>query len=329
VNRQRRTSKLEMIELTGAGARFLIWSFFVTIAVLAVWTLGENRYPVLVCIGVLLFAGACLAVTIDRGDRLSLAATTYIMVVGVGSCFLSWQLISLGYPQWFIGSMTVSFFYVSLRGRMILAWVGFTLASAVIMVWSLTTDFGFASGLLSFSRHLPIMIVGTLFAAGLRRSGDDIRRLAAESTARAAAEAALVATAREREDRLVALGEFATSLLERLATGEAPTPAHRQEYALAEAELRDSVRAPSLALPDVTAAARSARRRGVEVVLLDDSEPSSLGASALARASSRIAALLNATKDGRLTARLLPPGRDVIATIVVDGTRNLSEDVPA
>jgi len=68
-----------------------------------------------------------------------------------------------------------------------------------------------------------------------------------------------------------ALEEFATPLLERLATGVTPTAAERTEYALAEAQLRDGLRAGVLMVPEVVAAARAARERGVEVVLLDDS----------------------------------------------------------
>ena len=62
-------------------------------------------------------------------------------------------------------------------------------------------------------------------------------------------------------------------------------------------------------------------------MLLDDSDPNLLGPGDLARAASRISALINASKGGRVTARLLPPGRGTIATIVVDGASYVSEEV--
>lgn len=323
-----RARRLEMIELTGWGARVIIWTYFATMATLACWNIGDVREPWPTFLGVVVFGLACLALTLDTGDRLSLRVSVFVIVSGVAICLIvSWQLIELGYSQWFVGSATVALFYMSLRGRIALSWLGFALICLVTLLWGATVPGRFDDAVLVLSRQLPVLIVGTLFATGLRRTGDEIRRLTTEGTLRAGAEAATIATAREREERLLALGEFATSMLEKLASGAAITPADRLEYALAEAELRDGLRAPSLVLPDVSAAARSARRRGVEVVLLDDSDPSLLGPGDLARAASRISALINASRGGRVTARLLPPGRGTIATIVVDGAEHLSEEV--
>ena len=64
------------------------------------------------------------------------------------------------------------------------------------------------------------------------------------------------------------------------------------------------------------------------MILLDDSDPAQLPPRDLAIASMRIAAVINATREGRVTARLLPPGRASLATIVVDGTDHVREDIP-
>jgi len=320
--------RLEMIELTGGGARILIWTYFAAMATLALWTVGDVREPWPTLVAVVIFGAVCLAMTLDRGDRLSLGVTVFVIAAGVANCALvSWQIVELGYSEWFVGAAAVALLYMSLRGRIALAWLGFALLCIPTLIWGVTVEDRFVDAVLVLARQLPALIVGTLFATGLRRTGEEIRRLTTESTLRAGTEAATIATAREREERLVALGEFATPLLEKLAAGGPITAADRLEYALAEAELRDGLRAPSLVLPDVSAAARSARRRGVEVVLLDDSDPSLLGPGDLARAASRISALINASRGGRVTARLLPPGRGTIATIVVDGAEYVSEEV--
>lgn len=323
-----RARRLEMIELTGWGSRVIIWTYFATMAILAFWTIGDVREAWPTIAAVAIFGLACLALTLDSADRLSLGVSIFVIVTGLAICLLvSWELLDLGYSQWFVGSATVAFFYMSLRGRIALSWLGFAVVCAATLIWGITVEGRLDDAVFVLSRQLPVLIVGTLFAVGLRRTGDEIRRLTTEGTLRAGAEAATIATAREREERLLALGELATPMLEKLASGATITAADRLEYALAEAELRDGLRAPSLVLPDVSAAARSARRRGVEVVLLDDSDPSLLGPGDLARAASRIAALINASRGGRVTARLLPPGRGTIATIVVDGAEHLSEEV--
>ena len=324
----RRARRFEMVDLTGRGAHLVMWSYVLATVVLAIWTLDGVRSPVPTLAALVLFAIVAVVVTRDRGDRMSLPATFFVIIVGVVNAILiSWQLIYLGYTQWYFGSAAVALFYVCLRGRIVLAWLGFLPVAVVLALWGATTEIGLLGALELVARQTPIIIVGTLFAAGLRRTGDDIDTFTAESSARAVAEAASIATTRERENRLTALGQLATPLLERIATGAEPSAADRLEYSLAEAELRDGLRARSLLLPGVTAAAREARRRGIEVVLLDDSDPALLSAVELGRAVTAVLDALARAKDGRLTARLLPPGRDAIATIVVDGTEHRSSQV--
>ena len=319
---------LEITGMNGWGARIILWTYVVAMAALALWTIGDVRQPWPTFVAVIIFAAACVAITLDTGERLSLRVSIFVIVAGVMNSFLvSWQLINLGYSQWFVGAGAIALLFVSMRGRIGLAWLGFALLCVPTVIWGITVEGRLIDAVLVLARQVPALIIGTLFATALQGTAERVRRLTAESMLRAGAEAATTATAREREERLLSLGEFATPLLEKLASGAAITPADRLEYALAEAELRDGLRAPSLVLPDVSAAARSARRRGVEVVLLDDSDPSVLGPGDLARAASRIAALINASKGGRVTARLLPPGRGTIATIVVDGAEHVSEDV--
>ena len=324
----RRARRFEMVDLTGRGARWVMWFYVLSTVVLALWTLDGVRNPYPTLVGLVLFAVVAVVVTRDRGDRMSLTATFIVIAVGViNTALISWQLIYLGYTQWYFGSATVALFYVCLRGRIVLAWLGFLPLAVVLAIWGATTEIGFFGALELVARQTPILIVGTLFATGLRRTGDAIDTFTAESSERAVAEAASLATTRERENRLTVLGQLAAPLLERIAHGTAPSRADRLEYSLAEAELRDGLRARSLLLPGVIAEARAARRRGVEVVLLDDSDPSLLPAEDLQRAADAIESALEQAKDGRLTARLLPPRRDAIATIVVDGSEHRSTQV--
>jgi hypothetical protein len=118
-----------------------------------------------------------------------------------------------------------------------------------------------------------------------------------------------------------------TPLLEKLVDGSEIQPQSRIDFAIAAAELRDGLRARSLSTPRVLEAARDARRLGIEVTLLDDSDPSTLSPGDLERAESATVAALRAARDGQVTARLLPPGRDNIATVVTDGTAHRSIEV--
>ena len=322
MNAVRRTSRVEMVQLTGTGAQIVIWAYFATMAGLAIWTLNGVRNPWPTLAAVVILAAVGIAVSRDTGDRLSLPVTIFTIVAGpVMVLLVSYNLIFGGYTQWYFGASTVALFYVGIRGRVGLSWVGYALLSATILIWGTTTDIGLANAVVLVARQLPILIVGTLFATGLRRTGDDIERVTAAASIGAIAEAGAEAARRERDQRLEDLGGFATSLLEKLASGSPLAPEDRIEFAVAEAEVRDSVRARSLRLPSVIVAARDARRRGVEVVLLDDSVPEANDPLDLERVGAELASALDSASDGRVTARLLPPGREALATIVVDGSR--------
>ncbi len=299
-----------------------MWLFFATSAALALRNLDDVRspWPTLACLGFLAVVG--VALTFDSGDRLSLPVTVLTMSFGpVAVVAISWQVITGGYSQWYFGAAAVALFFVALRGRIILAWVGFALTAIAFAVWGATTETGIWAALGLTARQAAIVAMATLFALGLNRTRERIARLARRTSARATAEAANRAKAAERSERLAALDEFATSMLARLADGGELSDTDRKELAVAEAALRDGLRARALNVPIVAKAARQARHRGVSVTLLDDSAPGDVSPEALERAVEATVEALHEAVDGQVTARLLPPGRELIATIITDGSR--------
>ena len=321
-------ASFEIRQLTGTGARILIWLYFSTIFALALWTLDDVFSPWPTISGLIFFAGACLALSLDSAPRLSLGVTTLVCGVSVANALLiSWQLMAGGHSQWYFGAGTVMMFYLCLRGRIVFAWIGFAAMSLVIVAWGLTTPVGFAEAAVLIGRQAPIVLVGTLFAIGMTRTATAIARLTAETSSRATAAAEADATARERAARLGALDEVVTPMLEQLVDGSDIGPQSQIDFAIAAAELRDGLRARALSTPRVLEAARDARRLGIEVTLLDDSDPSTLSPLDLERAESATVAALRAARDGQVTARLLPPGRDNIATVVADGTAHRTIEV--
>lgn len=311
---------LEMIKLNGAGAHIMIWLYFATLAVLAVWSLDEVRAPLPTLVALALFAGVTVVLTVDTAEVQSLPATFVTVAVWpVVAVLVSWQLeFGGGFSQWYLGAGTATLFYLSLRGRPYWAWAGFILLSIVILIWGATTEIGIGTAAMLVGKQFPILVVGTLFAIGLSRTAASIQQLTTETSARAAIEAADVAANVERNHRLAELDAFATPLLTLLVSGTELTESDRREFAVAEAELRDGLRARSLSVPPVVEAAREARRRGVDVVLLDDSEPGGVEPADLEAVVEELSAALARTTEGRVVARLLPPGREGVATLLVD-----------
>lgn len=314
------TRRLAMVPLTGRGATAMVWAYFVTMAVLAIWSLAEVTTPWATIGSLGLFGLMCAVVTRGESERLALGPTL-LVVLGwpLITASISWNLLVVGgYAHWFLGAATTSAFYIALRGRIGAAWLTFGLVGAVSMVWAITTDVGVPTDLALLAKQAPVLLVGTLFALGIERTARSIETLAAVEAARAEVDAAESAMASERRERLAQLDAVATPLLRRLVRPEPLTDDDRAHFARAESEVRDSIRARSLSVEPVLSAVRRARERGVDIVLLDDSDPSRLHPGDLEAAVERVAAAIESTASGRVVARLLPPGRLDVATILVE-----------
>lgn len=319
----------QLVPLTGTWPRIFLWIYVVSMVLLALSSLDGVRTTWPTFVGLAVFIVVAVVLSLDTAEPLSLwCAWLVVLVWPVVALLISWQLLEGGgHAQWFYGAGTVTLFYVSLRGRPWFAWVGFALLSAVVVVWGATTATGLAGGFALVGKQLPIMLVAALFAIGVRRAVSNIDRLTVEASVRASAEAADLATTAERNERLVGLDAVATPLLTKLVDGSALTTEDRLEFSLAEAELRDGLRARSLNVPSVIAAARAARRRGVDVVLLDDSDPERLDPTDLAAIVASVTRALDETAHGRVVARLLPAGREDVATILIDAPDSVRHDV--
>lgn len=146
----------------------------------------------------------------------------------------------------------------------------------------------------------------------------------AEAMARSHAQEAM---AREMESRLAAVDARARPVLERIAADPQPGEDLRLEARLLEAELRDEMRGAAFTGTPVVRAARAARTRGVDVILLDDTGPEGVPADRWGQILSTACDVLGASEAGRVTVRLLPPGRPVLATIGTDaGTMRIGAD---
>ncbi len=161
--------------------------------------------------------------------------------------------------------------------------------------------------------------MSTFFAFTLRPLAGSIYLLRAMSLQRSAEQAASVAALEERDAQLDRLDSLARPLLERIATGEVLEAGERRAGVLLEARLRDGLRAPALQDPQVVEAADAARRRGVDVVMLDDHGLDGVPPDEQARLRRAVADELDSVSHGSVTVRVLPPGRRALVTILVRG----------
>lgn len=269
----------------------------------------------------LILATDLAVMTHGRGDPLP--ARTAILAIGLllGGTALAWWSVPAStfqpvqcLPAAITGVVILALLVI--RGRIGIAWVAAVGMSLSAAAWSATRGLGFAAGLVFTSWLYPVMLFASLFGVMLRPIADNIRTLRARAVRHASSSAASAAAAEERERQLALLDQQARPLVEQVAVAHEFTAEEVAQARLVEAGLRDGIRAPAWQSARVRTAVWQARQRGVAVVLLDDG--GMVGAPDLqTRLDEILIAELDAMSSGRVTARVMPPGRPARATIVL------------
>ncbi|MDH2442984.1 hypothetical protein QDR37_03395 [Amnibacterium sp. CER49] len=175
-----------------------------------------------------------------------------------------------GYQAWPFGAVTFVLLGFTLAGRYSEAWLILLGAAGIAIGWSASSGLGVGPGIELVDRHFATLLVGTLLANSYRRSNRAfLASQESERRARAAEEAA-AARAGARRGAAEAVLEQAGPMLQAIADGRPMTAVDRRELLVLEGALRDQIRAPGLLqgrLPEVVGAAR---RRGVNVLLVDE-----------------------------------------------------------
>ncbi|MFW2512527.1 hypothetical protein ACNI3K_01980 [Demequina sp. SO4-13] len=317
-----RTDVSRLLFLSSTPARLLVALFMVSNAVFTFATAGvlENQWPAFAAM-VLVNAASVLLVR-THPDPFPARDTAMVIAVVVASSMLISMALpddgELGRATWHLGSNTWLLFFLAVRRRAWIAWLGMALMIVITAAWGVQSGRGALTGLTMLDTHVGILVVATLFALILRRTSARINALNERSVASAADAAASDAASEVRRVRVAELAEVAVPLLHRIVDGGSTDAAMRREFALTEALLRDSVRGRSLAVPAVVEAASDARRRGVEVTILDDRGSGPGDGEVLSRMVDVIASTLSRAHRGRVTVRLLPAGRQSALTIVAD-----------
>lgn len=290
-----------------------------------------------ICVALAIAVAATVALLKVRPDPLP--AFTTIALVSSMPASTAMTLFNLPVPpvsvaqMWVFGACTVTATFMCVRGRTGAAWAGLLSMIAVAMAWTATAGQGLAHGIAISAINLGPLAMSTFFAYTLRPAARTIFQLREESTRQAGSEAAAAAALDERRAQTQRLDRMVRPILQTIA-GPAPLDAAlRNDCRLVEAHLRDTLRAPRLAAEPVTTAAQSARRRGVDVILVDDHGLDHMNPSAHHHLLSTIATELARTDAGSAHIRILPPNRPISATIVINdpqtGIRRIELDAAA
>jgi hypothetical protein len=313
-----------MLGISTPIARGIVVLFIVVHAVLAFADPDPRADVLLEAAAFLSISAAAIWVTRAAPDPLPRVRTLGILgLLAATSMVASTQVAPAGAPpfaHWHAGAVTLLLLILAVRGRPGWAWVGCGGLCVITVDWAVMNGLPVAAGIDLVIRHAGMLLGGTLFAVGLRRSIQTLNTLNRELGTREAAEATEVAAINERQAQLARVDDLARPTLEMLARATQLSREDRDQCLLVEASLRDAIRGRALFVEPVITAARNARARGVDVTLLDDGGEHSL--SRIERVVEVVTGELDAASSGRIIARVLPAGRTTVATVVVEGTEH-------
>lgn len=299
------------------------------VAVLLVWVTGviqtawvSHRFaePSLVAVALVLTLVAAYLLSDPRGgDPLRRGSAWLISAfLVINTLLVLWQ-IDPEHARTMAWTLQVGAYWCALLclvGRWREGGVGVAALTALVVTWVVARGAPGSAGFAILAYPILAYALGIAWRALLERN---IRTVSAHRSAER--RAAITETAARdaiirSQATLRVIDAMARGPLERITAGGTLEDGDRSRIRLAEASVRDRIRARKLAIDPLAGASTAARARGVEVLLLDDDDDvlDSVPATEL----SRLAALIADVPAGRVVIRVAPRGGPVGGTMVVD-----------
>lgn len=330
-----RTSSADLLTLLQVDGRLRhvqFGLFTLSNSLNTVATLHHVRSPIVAIITLGLITAGGLTIY-DRGPSpYPMGRSLAVALIVISTAFASWNLPSHGWPgwaSWFWASSTILLTLLALRGRVVMAWSAFMLNASITVGWAVSSGRPLLEGVGFVIRHAGLLAIVTLFAWLLGRTIASVQHFRLTAIERAAAEGHARALLDAGDARLRQLHLLAGGTLELLASDAALTETDKAECLFREATIRDWLRGGSLATDATLEMIRTARARGVHVMLLDDASDDDPALPQASEIESQIRTVLESMDGGQVTIRRVPDGRETCVTIRAhDHERVIRVDIP-
>ena len=223
--------------------------------------------------------------------------------------------------SWYVSGLGALLAVAAIRGQQVVSWIGAGVLSLEVLVWG-GTDALFNSGL---AGAMSLIVAANVLSYALTRIENETQTYLDKAIEIEAAAAIESSTRLERSRRLSETLRVSYPLLQKIAAGQLDEES-KQEAKLLEAQLRDSIRGRELIDSKMQEAIRSARLRGIEVVVLDEGGLAALAENSKAELRQKLAAELDQISSGRVTIRA-PRGGKINATFVASRPGTATPDV--
>jgi hypothetical protein len=223
--------------------------------------------------------------------------------------------------SWYVSGIGALLAITAIRGQQAVSWIGAAVLSLEVLVWGGAGAL-FNSGL---AGAIGLVVAANVLSYALSRIEGETQNYLDKTIEIEAAAAIESATRIERSRRLSETLRVSYPLLQRISAGQLDENV-QQEAKLLEAELRDGIRGRELIDANLKKAIRSARLRGVEVVVLDEGGLSLLPENSKSEIRQRFTAELEQISSGRVTIRAPRDGK-TSATFVASRPGTVTPDV--
>jgi hypothetical protein len=287
----------------GGGVGYL--ALFVVVHItLALTSAGANSWDVLCLVLVLVPQWILIRRrSLDLPNRLTVLIALLIVAAAVaGLASIAEIARPDGYDAWFVGAIAFDLLGLTVLGRFGTAWLSMALVVAACFGWAALGGRPPLAAVDLVVRHIATLAVGTALAVSLRRSNAASTAFRAVERRRRMEEDVARARAGARRSAVEQVLEQAGPMLRAIAQGRRFTAEDRRQMIVLEGALRDQIRTPRLASTELRAVVDVARRRGINVLLLDDAGDAS--DSAREQAVRWLAVRLQQADEGRFVGRL-------------------------
>ena len=286
--------------------------------VLGITSMGVYRHPAPVIVAIALYATATVLSLI--GTR-SLVMPIWIAAFDLAVSLALPVLISSqldasrenGYATWYVAAIGTLMTVAVVRRRSVFAWAGIAFLIVHTVVIAGVVALG-AYGVIGSVVWVAAAAVVTRALGAMTRDASRFARAERQVVEWHAEQEAHVV---ERQRRLDETYQRAAPLLTRIArSGGMLTDDERAECLLLEAGMRDEIRGRALLDDAVRQRVLEARRRGADVVLLDDGGLDDLDADEISRIRARLADAMARSRADKLVVRTVESGSPVAVTVV-------------
>lgn len=257
-----------------------------------------------------------ISVSASKGLQIGRISGLIVAVGAVSTVITANSAIHHGhvdpYATWYVGAMAALLGILAARGQSLLAW----LATGAVF-WLTYSELGPTRiGEAGLEGIVILIGAATATAFALKRADLEISQLQETELRSQAGIVGSQAASEERVKRLNIVLEKALPALSFISASKGELSAEQQSDLLKlEASLRDDIRGRSLLNDAVREAADQARKRGVEVVILDEGGLAEVNEVQLEHILKKVASAIGSVQTGKVVIRS-PRGEKWLVTVM-------------